>query len=147
MWANVSTPTMTCCQQLQPLPDVGPTIACFLGTYLLSETSPLILMSDFGGQYHCQSMQPIKQWTCFLGKRYERTKYRYLTICHKKCCPVKFEDDFKHSRPKIVPFLSEYKYIYIFKLSLLNEIWREFEALYPAPGDLRLDDKKSVYTH
>ena len=36
----------------------------------------------------------------------------------------------------------EYKYIYIFKLSLLNEIGREFEVLYPAPGDLRLDDKK-----
>ena len=33
--------------------------------------------------------------------------------------------------------MSEYKYIYIFKLSLLNEIWREFEALYPEPGDLR----------
>ena len=54
---------------------------------------------------------------------------------------------FKHSRPKIVPFLSDYKYIYIFKLSLLNEIGQEFEVLYPAPGDLRLDDKKSVYTH
>ena len=26
-WANVSTPTMTCCQQLQPLPNVGPTTA------------------------------------------------------------------------------------------------------------------------
>ena len=30
-WANVSTPTMTCCQQFQPLPNVGPTIACYLG--------------------------------------------------------------------------------------------------------------------
>ena len=30
-WVNVSTPSMTCCQQLQPLPNVGPTIACFLG--------------------------------------------------------------------------------------------------------------------
>ena len=30
-WACVSTPTMTCCQQLQPLPNVGPTIACYLG--------------------------------------------------------------------------------------------------------------------
>ena len=30
-WANVSTPTMTCCQLLQPLPNVGPTIACYFG--------------------------------------------------------------------------------------------------------------------
>ena len=32
--ANVSTPaTKTYCQQLQPLPNVGPTIACNLGTF------------------------------------------------------------------------------------------------------------------
>ena len=31
--ANVSTPTKTYCQQLQPLPNVGPTIACYLGTF------------------------------------------------------------------------------------------------------------------
>ena len=28
---NDVLPTMTCCQQLQPLPNVGPTIACYLG--------------------------------------------------------------------------------------------------------------------
>ena len=33
-WANVSTPT-TCCQQLQPLPNVGPTIACYLGMHCI----------------------------------------------------------------------------------------------------------------
>ena len=32
-WANVSTQTMTCCQQLQPLPNAGQTIACYLGWY------------------------------------------------------------------------------------------------------------------
>ena len=29
--ANVSLPTMTCSQQLQPLPNLGPTITCYLG--------------------------------------------------------------------------------------------------------------------
>ena len=35
-WANVSTPTMTRRQQLQPLTNVGATIACYLGTMNLN---------------------------------------------------------------------------------------------------------------
>ena len=33
--ANISTPTITCCIRLQPLPSVGPTIACYLGYHQL----------------------------------------------------------------------------------------------------------------
>ena len=31
-WTNVNTLTMTCCEQLQPLPNAGPTIAFYLGS-------------------------------------------------------------------------------------------------------------------
>ena len=39
-WVNVSTPTMTCCQQLQPLPNVGLTIASYLGSDCLNPPIP-----------------------------------------------------------------------------------------------------------
>ena len=51
--------TMTCCQQLQPLPNVGPTIACYLGcTNQLLSVAIVIKSEEFAGLLalrHCVS--------------------------------------------------------------------------------------------
>ena len=68
-WANVITPTMMCCQQLQPLLNVGPTIACYLGLQFKRTSTCrngviLLTLIDFQVDFHTlQSRFFFARWS------------------------------------------------------------------------------------
>ena len=97
---NVSTPTMTCCQQLQvePFPNVGPTIAYYLGYKLYinrlnfykrksciwKQNSPLFeQVHSLYSRMHCASFGQNNVVNVF------RQCYDYLTLAKSIACHLK----------------------------------------------------------
>ena len=65
-WTNANEPKMACFQQHQPLPNVGSTIACYLGTTIsrLAWNVPIVWKRF---QESCQIMQTIQLFPSEIG--------------------------------------------------------------------------------